>query len=203
MGSVTGAVGSVTGAVGSVTTAVPIDWSLISNKTAAVDLTNTSIKQLDSTSPFPANFAALDISVGGAINHVVLTDTVTTYTGNTKQTGDSFALIGTAGVGLTNLGDTRIARLDTTVSSRAAAGDAMALTSGERTSVAGVVLGTTVETGLTLAQSLKLSNALAVANFTINAGTGAYAWTYNGKSRIIGIIDPVTGNRTVSSIDVT
>ena len=36
------------------------------------------------------------------------------------QTGDSFARIGAAGAGLTNLGDTRIANLDTTVSSRLA-----------------------------------------------------------------------------------
>src|ERR1019366_3813670 len=46
--------------------------------------------------------------------------TINGYTGNTPQTGDAFALIGTAGVGLTNLGDTRIAKLDATVSSRMA-----------------------------------------------------------------------------------
>lgn len=37
-----------------------------------------------------------------------------------NQTGDSYGRIGVAGVGLTNLGDTRIANLDTTVSSRLA-----------------------------------------------------------------------------------
>jgi hypothetical protein len=41
-------------------------------------------------------------------------------TGNTPQTGDAFARIGVAGAGLTNLGDTRIANLDATVSSRVA-----------------------------------------------------------------------------------
>ncbi len=46
--------------------------------------------------------------------------TINAYTGNTPQTGDSFARIGLAGVGLTNLGDTRIANLDATVSSRLA-----------------------------------------------------------------------------------
>lgn len=49
-----------------------------------------------------------------------LVNTLTTYTGNTVQTGDSFARLGVAGVGLTNLGDTRIANLDATVSSRLA-----------------------------------------------------------------------------------
>lgn len=37
------------------------------------------------------------------VQGVVLTDTVTTYTGNTPQTGDSFARIGVAGAGLTNI----------------------------------------------------------------------------------------------------
>lgn len=38
------------------------------------------------------------------VQGVVLTDTVTTYTGNTPQTGDSFARIGAAGASLTDLG---------------------------------------------------------------------------------------------------
>jgi hypothetical protein len=46
--------------------------------------------------------------------------TLTTYTGNTPQTGDAFGRLGVAGVGLTNLGDSRIAHLDADVSSRLA-----------------------------------------------------------------------------------
>lgn len=46
--------------------------------------------------------------------------TLTTYTGNTVQTGDSFARLGVAGAGLTALGDVRIANLDATVTSRMA-----------------------------------------------------------------------------------
>ncbi len=60
---------------------------------------------------------------GGAITASTIVgtlSTLTTYTGNTPQTGDSFARIGLAGVGLTNLGDTRIANLDATISSRMA-----------------------------------------------------------------------------------
>lgn len=41
----------------------------------------------------------------------------------TAQTGDSFARLGVAGVGLTNLGDTRIANLNATVSSRLSSTD--------------------------------------------------------------------------------
>jgi hypothetical protein len=69
---------------------------------------------------FPSNFASLGITAAGKISEVVLVDTLTTYTSNTPQGGDSFTLIGTAGVGLTNLGDTRIAHLNADVSSRMA-----------------------------------------------------------------------------------
>src|ERR1043166_4481606 len=42
------------------------------------------------------------------VARVTLTDTVTTYTGNTPQTGDAYARLGAAGAGLTALGDARI-----------------------------------------------------------------------------------------------
>ncbi len=63
------------------------------------------------------------------IPRVTLTDTVTTYTGNTLQTGDVanlIATVGVAGAGLTALGDTRIANLDATVSSRTKPADTQA-----------------------------------------------------------------------------
>lgn len=53
------------------------------------------------------------------MDHGILVDTLTTYTGNTPQTGDSFVRLGAAGAGLTALGDTRVANLDATISSRA------------------------------------------------------------------------------------
>jgi hypothetical protein len=43
------------------------------------------------------------VTAANKVNGVVLVDTLTTYTGNTPQTGDSFARIGLAGVGLTNV----------------------------------------------------------------------------------------------------
>lgn len=72
------------------------------------------------TQAFPANFSSLGITAGGHISDV---DTLTTYTGNTLQTGDSFARIGLAGAGLTSLGDTRLAHLDEDVSTRLASVD--------------------------------------------------------------------------------
>ena len=68
----------------------------------------------------PANFSTLGINSSGHLSRVTLVDTLTTYTGNTPQTGDSFARIGSAGAGLTAIGDTRIANLDAAVSSRMA-----------------------------------------------------------------------------------
>jgi hypothetical protein len=55
---------------------------------------------------------------GVTIPTVTTVGTLTTYTGNTPQTGDAFARIGAAGAGLVALGDTRIANLDAAVSSR-------------------------------------------------------------------------------------
>jgi len=52
------------------------------------------------TQSFPSNFSALGITAGGHISNV---DTLTTYTGNTVQTGDSYARIGAAGASLTGI----------------------------------------------------------------------------------------------------
>lgn len=42
---------------------------------------------------FPANFAAMGINASGHVSRVTLVDTLTTYTGNTVQTGDSYAIV--------------------------------------------------------------------------------------------------------------
>lgn len=70
---------------------------------------------------------ASDRGVNVSWENQVSTSSVTTINANigttapnTAQTGDNFARIGVAGVGLTNLGDARIANLDATVSSRMA-----------------------------------------------------------------------------------
>lgn len=60
---------------------------------------------------------------------VVLCDTITTYTGNTPQTGN----VGVAGAGLTALGDTRLANLDALVSSRSSHSAADVWASATRT----------------------------------------------------------------------
>jgi len=87
--SVSGAVGSVTGAVGSVT------GNVGGNVVGSVG----SISGVT----FPTNFAALGINASGHVSRVTLADTITTYTGNTPQTGDAYARIGATGSGLTSL----------------------------------------------------------------------------------------------------
>lgn len=128
-GNLSGSVGSVTGAV--VLPTIPTDWiAAVGVKADAVTKIQTGLSTyaggdtsgtttlLSRVPTFPSNFSSLGISAGGKINGVVLADTLTTYTGNTVQTGDSFARIGVAGAGLTALGDARLANLNATVSSR-------------------------------------------------------------------------------------
>jgi hypothetical protein len=50
------------------------------------------------TQAFPTNFAALGINASGHISRTTLTDTLTTYTGNTPQTGDVYPLASSSGV---------------------------------------------------------------------------------------------------------
>lgn len=81
-GNLSGSVGSVTGNVG----------GNVSGSVGSI-----------SGVTFPSNFASLGINASGHITRVVLCDTITTYTGDTPQTGDSFARIGANGSGLTSL----------------------------------------------------------------------------------------------------
>lgn len=67
----------------------------------------------------PTNItAATGVVLSGVTHTGAVIPTVSAVTGHTPQTGDSFARIGAAGAGLTALGDTRIANLDATISSR-------------------------------------------------------------------------------------
>lgn len=91
------------------------------NSTKVTTVDRAWVTNPDNTSVYSIEFnelAKLDANL--KVAGVVLADTVTTYTGNTVQTGDAFARVGAAGAGLTALGDTRIANLDAATSSRMA-----------------------------------------------------------------------------------
>jgi hypothetical protein len=147
---------------------------------------DAAISSRMATFTLPANFSALGISGGGHVSNV---DTLTTYTGNTPQTGDAFALVGTAGAGLTALGDTRIANLDAAVSSRATAASILTTTLTEsyaglhaaptlaqvffeirghfcEKSIAGTTLTTRKLDGSTTAETFTLNSATAPTSIT-------------------------------------
>jgi hypothetical protein len=98
---------------------------------------------------FPANFAALGINASGHVARVTLADTLTTYTGNTPQTGDSYARLG-APAGASLAAD--VAAVNSAV---AALGTGISLDSG------------TVSTGTS-------ATSFTATGGTLNATSGAY-----------------------------
>ncbi len=132
---------------------------------------------------------------------MTLADTVTTYTGNTPQTGDAYAVvnsgtfgnaaikgyvddIGVAGAGLTALGDARLANLDATVTSRMATytqptGFLAATFPGTLASTTNITAGTiTTATNVTTVNSL---SAAALAGFFTTDSTKLYADAVTGS----------------------
>lgn len=168
-GNLSGSVGSVTGNVGG-------------NVTGSVG----SISGV----AFPTNFASLGIGSGG---HILTVDTLTTYTGNTPQTGDAFALIGTAGAGLTGLGDTRLAHLDADVSSRSTY--AGADTSGTTT-----LLGRLTSTRASLLDNLDaaVSTRSTFAGGAVASVTGSVGSVTGLIASDVGAIKAKTDNLPVS-----
>ena len=100
--------------------------------------------------------AQLNVSSG----HVVTVDTLTTYTGNTVQTGDSFARIGVAGAGLTNI--------DLPNQTMDIVGNITGNLSGSVGSVTGAV---TVGTINSTASNLKKNTALSAFEFVMTDST--------------------------------
>lgn len=122
-----------------------VDWANVGSPTTSVNLSGTTTNLVNTVTTYTGNtvqtgdaYARIG-AAGVGLTAVGLTgtqtfnntgtwtgnivgtlSTLTTYTGNTPQTGDSYARIGAAGAGLTALGDTRVANLDATVSSRLA-----------------------------------------------------------------------------------
>jgi hypothetical protein len=100
--------------------------------------------------------------VPNALSSGRVDSSVGAYPGNTAQTGDNYARIGANGAGLTALGDTRLANLDATVSSRSTfAGGAVASVT------AAVTVGTNNDkTGYGLATDALNSTSLATSAVT-------------------------------------
>lgn len=100
--------GGTLGAAGAGLTAVPWNaaWdaevqSECDDALQALGFTTTVSGRIDAavssrmaTFTLPTNFSALLINASGHVSRVTLADTLTTYTGNTVQTGDAFARLG-------------------------------------------------------------------------------------------------------------
>jgi hypothetical protein len=162
--------------------------------------------------------AGLPVLSGSATTLAYTLSTLTTYTGNTPQTGDNFPRIGVAGAGLTALGDTRIAHLDADVSSRSTyAGGAVASVTGN---VGGNVVGTiggyasgqdpatllsawAVEGSFTFVQSCRMWNAALGAKVDGRGTNTVHVRDLaDTKNRFTLTID-VNGNVTAVTRDLT
>jgi hypothetical protein len=164
-GSITG---NLSGSVGSVTglTASNLDTTVSSRLAAASYTAPTNLTAAQIATGVWQDTTAGDFTAASSIGKSVMNGvslgtglTINAYTGDTPQTGDSFARLGLAGVGLTNLGDTRIANLDATVSSRTKPADTQA-----RVTLVDTV---TAVTGLTAANlDTTVSSRLAAASYT-------------------------------------
>lgn len=151
-GNVVGSVASVTADVGITQAAADKVWGttarLLTAGTNIVLAKGVGLTGLNDIAATAIVSSGAITTSGGKVSGVILADTVTTYTGNTVQTGDAFARIGVAGAGLTALGDARIANLDATVSSRSTfAGGAVASVTATVSADVVKVNGTTITGG--------------------------------------------------------
>lgn len=114
------------------------------------------------------------------------------------MTGDAFALIGTAGVGLTNLGDTRIAHLDANVSSRstyaggaADANAAATLTQATAAATQATTAATQSTTAATQATTAATqTTAAAIAAAVWNAATATYQAVGGFGKWVLSLLTP-------------
>lgn len=223
--SVTGAVGSVTGAVGSVTARVTANTDQLAGQTVtaaagvtfpasvasptnitagvittATNLTNApTVGDLTATMKTSVAIAVLDAALSG---HAV-SGSVGEGISAASSAGDPWAtaLPGAYGAGTAGkiVGD----NINATISSRSVAGDAMALTSGERTSLAGVVWATVMEGSRTAIQYMRgFAAALMGKASGMATTTATFRDTGDSKDRIVATVD-ADGNRSAVTLDLT
>lgn len=151
----------------------PTQAQLVAN-TTQINGTNQTARDLGASVLLSSGTGTGQISLSaGKVAEVVLVDTLTTYTGNTVQTGDAFARIGSAGVGLTNLGDTRIGNLDAAVSTRAT--PAQVLTTALTESYAALHAAPTLTQALLEVRGLLAEKSVTTTTLTVNGIDGATA----------------------------
>ena len=132
--------------------------------------------------------------------------TITTYTGNTPQTGDAYAIVNSGTHGNAAL-KTLIETVDTVVDSILAdtGTDGVVLSSATQQSIATALLDLSngVETSYTLRQALRLILSSAAAKLSGAATTSVVIRDIGDtKDRITATVD-ADGNRTAVSVDAT
>lgn len=192
--SVTGAVGSVTGAVGSVTAGVTVTTN---NDKTGYGLSAAAVQAI-----WDALTSALTTtgSIGKKLADWVV-GTISTYTGNTPQTGDAYARIGAAGAGLTAIGDTRMGNLDATVSSRLAPAGTLATVTNLTNAPTSGDLTATMKSSVTTAATAATPAAASVTGAvgSIASGgitTGSFA---AGAINAAAIADAAIDNATFAA----
>jgi hypothetical protein len=92
----------------------------------------------------------------------------------------------------------KLDNLDAAVSSRAAPGDAMTLTSAERTSIASTVWGFVLESAKSAAEFMRLMLAVLAGKRTVSGNTETYYALDDTTARVVGTVD-AGGNRNVTT----
>lgn len=190
-GNLSGSVGSVTGGATSAALATAqADLDIITGATGVnlLTATQTSIDAIetDTGTTIPAqitalnNVAATDIvsagaitTLSGAVVNVDLVDTLTTYTSNTPQTGDSFARLGApagASVSADIAAVPTVAEILTTAMTEAYAADGVAPTLAEAIFLIQQTIGEFAISGTTVTVK-KLDGAATAAAYTLDDGT--------------------------------
>lgn len=168
------------------------------------------------TQAFPSNFSSLGINASGHVSRVTLTDTVTTLTGHTAQTGDAYAVVNSGTFGNSAL-KTLIDTVDTVADAilldtgtdgvvvAAGSKSGYSLTTAPPTAAenAAAILAAGDVDGFTLEQTLKLCLAAlagklsgaATTTITIRAAD-------DSKARITATVD-ADGNRSSLTLDAT
>jgi hypothetical protein len=151
---------------------------------------------------------ASPVSTMDVLARVTLTDTVTTYTGNTPQTGDSFARLG-APAGASHAVDTAAVKTDTAAiklktdnlpAIPAAVGSAMTLTSGERDSTADALLARNVAGGSSAGRLVKEALYVLRNKTDIQAGTLTVYGTDDTTSAFTAAVTTAAGN-PITTVD--
>lgn len=196
------AVASVTGAVGSVTGLTASDVGAIKTKTDFLP----SVTAGAAGGVFIAGTNAATTITTGLTTHFIGTiDTLTTYSGNTPQTGDNYARLG-APAGASHAADTAAVKVDTAAILGQTGTTGVVLTAAERNAVADAHLDRTdgIEVGLTPRQAHKVEAAGAAgkisgAETTTTVIRNAKA---DSKNRITATVDS-NGNRSAVTLDLT